>query len=194
MADFDLNSIGELLANGGLSAIGKRVKMKKSDIAQVLSNGIPSMLAGMQSNASTEEGAASLKKALESHSKDDIANVSNFLGGADLKDGKKILGHIFGDGQKDIMSEISNAAGVTKGKATSILALFAPLLLSSLGGQQQSQQQNSGFSLAGMLGGLLGGGKEQSSSLLGGLLGNAAAAEPDEKKNGLLDTILNLFH
>lgn len=194
MADFDLNSIGDLIANGGLSAIGKRVKMKKSDVAQVLSNGIPSMLAGMQTNASTEEGAKSLSKALESHSKDDIGNIASFLGGADLKDGKKILGHIFGDGQKDVMDEISKAAGVTKGKTTSILALIAPLLLTSLGGQQQAQQQNSGFSLAGLLGGLLGGGKKQSAGLLGGLLGNAAAAEPDDVKTGLLENLLNLFH
>ncbi|MBR0156623.1 MAG: DUF937 domain-containing protein [Clostridia bacterium] len=194
MAGFDLNSIGELLANGGLSAIGKRVKMKKSDIAQVLSSGIPSMLAGMKTNASTDEGAKSLSKALESHSKDDISNIASFLGGADLKDGKKILGHIFGDGQKDIMSEISKATGVTKGKATSILALAAPLLLSSLGGQQQQAQQSGGFDLGGLLGGLLGGDQQQSAGLLGGLLGNAAAAEPEEQSGGLLDSLLNLFH
>ena len=194
MADFDLNSIGQLLANGGLSAMGKRLKVKQSDIAQVLSNGIPSMLQGMQNNASTEEGAASLSKALEAHGKDDISNIASFLGGADLKDGKKILGHIFGDGQKDIMSEISNAAGVTRGKATSILALFAPLLLSSLGNQQQSQQQDSGFSLGGLLGGLLGGGQQQSSNLLGSLLGSAAKPAEEEKESGLLGNLLNLFH
>lgn len=191
MADFDLNSIGELLTNGGMSAIGKRVKLKQSDIAKVLSSGIPSMLAGMQNNASSEDGAASLSRALADHSKDDTADVTAFLKGADLEDGKKILGHIFGDKKDETIQSISEAAGVTKGKATSILAMVAPLLLSMLGNQQQSQQQNSGFSLLGMLGGLLGGGQQQSTGLLGSLLGGAAS---NQSSGGLLDTILNLFH
>lgn len=194
MADFDLNSIGELFANGGLSAIGKRLKVKQSDIAKVVSDGIPSMLAGMQSNVSTEEGEASLSQALADHSKDDFSDIKNFLAGADLEDGKKILSHIFGESQKDTVAEISKASGVSKGKTTSILAMIAPLLLSSLGSQQQSQQQNSGFSLAGLLGGLLGGGQQQSSGLLGGLLGGAASNADQGSSGGILDSLLNLFH
>ena len=190
MADYDLNSIGELLANGGLSAIGKRLKLKQSDIASVLSGGIPAMLAGMQNNVSTEEGEASLAQALADHSKDDFSDIKSFLKGADLEDGKKILGHIFGDDQSAAMENISKATGVTKAKTPSVLAMIAPLLLSSLGSQQQSQQQNSGFSLTSLLGGLLGGSQQQSSNLLGSLLGGAAS----DSSGGILDTILNLFH
>lgn len=194
MADFDLNSIGELLAGGGLSEIGKRTKVKQGDIAKVLSDGIPAMLAGMKNNAGSEDGAASLKKALEDHSKDDYSDIRSFLAGADLDDGKKILAHVFGENQKGTVAEISKASGVSKGKITSILAMVAPLLLSSLGGQQQAQQQNEGFNLAGLLGGLLGGGQQQSSSLLGGLLGNAAAQSGEQQSSGILDSLLNLFH
>lgn len=192
MADFDLNSIGELLSNGGLSAIGKRLNIKKSDIAQVVSNGIPAMLAGMQANAETGEGEASLAKALKDHSFDDFSDIKSFLADADLKDGKKILEHIFGDGQKETVADISKSTGVSKGKTTSILSLVAPLLLSSLGNQQQSQE-GSGFSLANLLGGLLGGGQQQSTSLLGGLLGGSAASS-DSGSGGLLNGLLNLFH
>lgn len=193
MADFDLNSIGELLNNGGLSAIGKRLNIKKNDIAQVISNGIPAMLAGMQSNSETEDGAASLSQALTDHSFDDITDIKSFFAEADLKDGKKILSHVFGDSQKETMDNISKSTGVSKGKATSILAIVAPLLLSSLGSQQQSQQQNSGFSLGGLLGGLLGGGQQQSTSLLGSLLGGSASSA-DSNSGGLLNGLLNLFH
>ena len=194
MADYDLNSIGELLTNGGLSAIGKRLKVKQGDIAKVLSDGIPSMLSGMKDNVSTEEGAASLAQALEDHSKDDFSDIKNFLASADLKDGKKILGHIFGDSQNETVENISKASGVSKAKTSSILSIVAPLLLSSLGNQQQSQSQNSGFSLGSLLGGLLGGGQQQSSSLLGSLLGGAAAASGEQSSGGILDSLLNLFH
>lgn len=190
MADYDLNSIGQLIANGGLSAIGKRLKLRQGDIAEVLSSGIPSMIAGMQKNASTEEGAASLSRALTDHSKDSTEDVAAFLKAADLADGKKILGHIFGEGQNETIKEISRATGVTKGKTTSILSLIAPLLLSSLG-NHQTNQQSSG--LAGLLGGLLGGGQQQSTSLLGGLLGGAVQQSSNGKEGGILDSLMNLF-
>lgn len=193
MAGFDLNSIGELLAQGGTSAIGKRVKLKQNDVAQVLSAGIPALIAGMNKNASTSGGAASLSRALTDHSKDSTKDVGSFLKNADLDDGKKILAHVFGSSQKDVINNISATTGVTKGKTTSILALVAPLLLSFLGNQQQSQQQNAGFSLTGLLGGLLGGGQQQSTSLLGGLLGAAQQQNESSNEGGLLDGILNLF-
>lgn len=194
MPDFDLNSIGELLSGDGLSAISKRLKVKKSDIASVLSNGIPSMLAGMQSNASTAEGEASLAHACKDHSVSDTEDIKAFLSGADLKDGKKILGHIFGDGQNDTVSELANASGLTRGKTTSILAMVAPLLLSLLGKQQNSQQQSGGgLGLASMLGGLMGGGQQSAGGLLGNLF-SAGGTQDDEQSGGLLSGLLNIFH
>jgi hypothetical protein len=171
---FDLNSIGELISGGGLNAISKRTKVGKEDIAKVLSAGIPALVGGMRRNAGAEDGAKSLAKALADHSADDISNPAEFLKNADLKDGKKILGHVLGGDQKQLVDEISRAAGVTKGKTTSILSLAAPLLLSSLGSQNNSQQSSSDSGLLGLLGGLLGGGQSSGGSLLGGLLGGGS--------------------
>ena len=83
-----------------------------------------------------------------------MSDPAAFLKTADIKDGKKILGHVLGSDQKSIVERVSEASGVTKGKTTSILAMIAPLLLSLLGGQQN--QQGSGFNLLGMLGGQIG--------------------------------------
>lgn len=171
MADFNLNSIMTLLSGDGVSAISKRTKLSKEDVANVLSAGVPILLTGMKRNSASEAGARSLCGALSDHSGADISNPGAFLKNADLDDGKKILGHVLGDDQKAIVERVSEASGVTKGKTTTILALIAPLLLSLLGGQQQ--QQGSGFNVLGLLGGLLGGGQQQSGSagLLGALLG-----------------------
>lgn len=171
MADLNLNSIMGLLSKGGVSAISKRTKLSQSEVANVLSAGVPILLTGMQRNSATEAGARSLCGALSEHSAADVSDPGAFLKNADLKDGKKILGHVLGDDQKSIVEQVSKASGVSSGKTTTILALIAPLLLSLLGGQQQ--QQGSGFNVLGLLGGLLGGGQQQSSSagLLGALLG-----------------------
>ena len=184
---FDLNSIGALISGDGLNALSKRTKVGKEDVAKVLSAGIPALVGGMRRNAGAEAGAASLSKALADHSADDVTNPAAFLKGADLKDGKKILGHVLGDDQKGLVDEISRASGVTKGKTTTILALVAPLLLSLLGQNNGS----SGGGLLGLLGGLLGMGGQSSGGLLGGLLGGGQQQQqPQPQSSGLLGSLL----
>ena len=180
----DLNSIGSLLSGSGLSALSKRTKVNREDIAKVLSAGIPALVGGMRRNAGAEAGAESLSRALSDHSTADISNPGEFLKNADLEDGKKILGHVLGEDQNELVAEISKATGVTKAKTTTILALVAPLLLSLLG----SSNQNSSGGLFGMLGGLLGlGGSSQpaqpqqsSGGLLSGLLGGTQQSQPQQ--------------
>ena len=184
---FDLNSIGALLSGGGLDAISKRTKVDREDVAKVLSAGIPALVGGMRRNAGDKNGAASLSKALTEHGKDDVSNPAAFLKNADLKDGKKILGHVLGDDQKGLVNEISRATGVTKGKTGTILALAAPLLLSLLGSQNSG---SSGGGLLGMLGGLLGmGGQSSGGGLLGGLLGGGQQ-QSQPQSAGLLGSLL----
>ena len=171
MADFTMNSIGALLSGKGVSAISRRTKLPASDVAKVMSYGIPTLLGGMNRNVATAEGEQSLSGALRDHSADDVSNVGAFLKGADLKDGKKILAHVLGGDQQDVVEQISRASGVSTGKTLSILALLAPLLLSLLGGQQN--QGGSSFSLPGLLFNmLLGGGQSQQQSSGGSLLGS----------------------
>ena len=174
-------------SGGGLDALSKRTKVGKEDIAKVLSAGIPALVGGMRRNAGAEAGAQSLAKALADHSAADTSDAAAFLKNADLKDGKKILGHVLGDDQKKLVDELSRATGVTKGKTTSLLALAAPLLLSVLGSQNNSQQQSSSDSgLLGMLGGLLGGGQSSGGSLLGGLLGGGSSQQQSSSSGGSL--------
>ena len=173
MADFTMNSIGALLSGGGVKAISKRTRLPAGDVAKAMSYGIPILVGGMNRNAATAQGEQSLSDALRYHSGDDVSNVGKFLKGADLKDGKKIIAHVLGGDQEDVVDQISRASGVSKGKTTSILALLAPLLLSLLGGQQN--QGGSNFNLSSLLlSMLLGGGMQQQTqqpNLLGSLLG-----------------------
>ena len=189
MADLSFNSIGQLISGGGLSALSKRVKLPKEEVAKVLTAGLPALVGGMRRNAGAQAGAESLSRALADHSSDDTSDPAAFLKTADLKDGKKILGHVLGDDQNALVEEISKASGVTKGKTTTILALAAPLLLSLLGNQQSSQQSGSS-GLLGLLGGLLGGGQSQpqqsSGGLLGSLLGGGQSAQPAQQQSGSL--------
>lgn len=216
MAKLSMDSIGRLLAGDGLSAVSKRARCSEAKTAKVLSLGIPTLIAGMQKNVSTPEGDASLRRALGDHGGKNTGDVTSFLKAVDLKDGKKILKHVFGDQQDATVEKLSKASGLSGSTVINILAQAAPLLLSLLGSQQSqeqsavqqittqpAQQQSSG--LGGLLGGLLGGGSSQSggglnpaSLLLGALTsggGSSASAQPaqEEQSGSLLSGFLNLF-
>ena len=188
MADFTMDTIGALLSGGGVKAISKRTKLPASDVAKVMSYGIPTLLGGMNRNVATAEGEQSLASALRDHSADDVSNVGAFLKGSDLKDGKKIIAHVLAGDQDDVVEQISRASGVSTGKTISILALLAPLLLSLLGGQQN--QGGSSFSLSNLLlSTLLGGGSQSSGgSLLGSLLGGGQTQQ--QSSGGLFSSLL----
>ena len=159
------NILGALTGNDAVSAISENLKIDSKQVSSVISNALPSLLGAMQKNASTPGGAEALAKALGDHA-GNAGNIINNLKGADLIDGSKILGHIFGGNLTNVLGGISKQTGVASNAVNNILASIAPSLLAILG----KQNGNSGAAgLGGLLGALLGGGQNQSMGGLGGL-------------------------
>ena len=159
------NILGALTGNDAVSAISENLKLDSKQVSSVISNALPSLLGAMQKNASTPGGAEALAKALGDHAMN-AGNIVNNLKGADLIDGSKILGHIFGGNLTNVLGGISKQTGVASNAVNNILASIAPSLLAILG----KQNGNSGAAgLGGLLGALLGGGQNQSMGGLGGL-------------------------
>jgi hypothetical protein len=159
------NILGALTGNDAVSAISENLKIDSKQVSSVITNALPSLLGAMQKNASTPGGAEALAKALGDHAMN-AGNIVNNLKGADLIDGSKILGHIFGGNLTNVLGGISKQTGVASNAVNNILASIAPSLLAILG----KQNGNSGAAgLGGLLGALLGGGQNQSMGGLGGL-------------------------
>ena len=165
------NILGALTGNDAVSAIADNLKIDSNQVSSVISNALPTLLDALQKNASTPGGAESLAKALGDHA-GNAGNILNNLKGADLTDGSKILGHIFGGNLSNVLSGISKQTGVASNAVSNILASIAPSLLAILG----KQNGNSGAAgLGGLLGALLGGGQSGNTqagglgSILGGL-------------------------
>ena len=167
------NILGALTGNDAVNAISENLKIDSKQVSSVITNALPSLLGAMQKNASTPGGAEALAKALGDHASN-AGNIINNLKGADLIDGSKILGHIFGGNLNNILSGISKQTGVASNAVSNILASIAPSLLALLG----KQNGNSGAAgLGGLLGALLGGGSQSQNtggfgglgSILGGL-------------------------
>ena len=160
------NILGALTGNDAVSAISENLKIDSKQVSSVITNALPSLLGAMQKNASTPGGAEALAKALGDHAMN-AGNIVNNLKGADLIDGSKILGHIFGGNLTNVLGGISKQTGVASNAVNNILASIAPSLLAILG----KQNGNAGAAgLGGLLGAILGGGTQsQSTGGLGGL-------------------------
>ena len=160
------NILGALTGNDAVNAISENLKIDSKQVSSVITRALPSLLGAMQKNASTPGGAEALAKALGDHASN-AGNIINNLKGADLIDGSKILGHIFGGNLSNILSGISKQTGVASNAVSNILASIAPSLLAILG----KQNGNAGAGgLGGLLGSILGGGTQsQNTGGLGGL-------------------------
>lgn len=175
----DLNEILNLVPT---DQVAQALGVDEQSAEAAIRAAVPSLLAGMQSNAGSPEGADALAGALADHS-NDLASGSVDLGQVDTADGEKIVNHVLGDRQDLLANQLSGAntaAGLDLGSLVrKALPILAPIVLSYLakkwserGGSSSAVPTDSGQAggQGGGLGDLLGG-------LLGGVLGGGAATQ-----------------
>ena len=169
MAKKSETTIASLFQGDVLQSLAKSSGTSANKVQNVLATALPVMLTGMQNNASTAAGEESLLTALSQHAEDDTSDIAKALSLADVTDGKKILAHLLGGENDDVLKSVAKNTGVSKAKVSDILAKVAPTLLSLIGLQNQSSSGGIGS----LLGSLLGGGSSSSGSgqLAGSLVG-----------------------
>jgi hypothetical protein len=183
----DLSSLlSTVISSDSVSAISKTSGAKPSQVSDLLSKAIPVLVKGMQQNASTEQGASSLASALAQHAGSNISNLGSYLGGIDLKDGSKIIGHILGGSSGQVQSGLAQKTGLTSSQVGSILSSVAPLLLSLIG----KKQSTSGGGIGSLLGSLLG---SQSGGGLNDVLSSALADKDGDGKPDVLGKLGGLL-
>jgi hypothetical protein len=173
----DLN---ELLKMIPLEQLGAKLGVDAETARATASAALPSLLAGLNSNASSPEGEEALNSAIAQHD-------ATFLDGGvdidavDTEDGQKIVQHALGGNQDALAASLTSAApgGIDLGGLVKkALPILAPLVMSYLA----KQTSNSSGGLGSILGGLLGsaGGNTAQGAggidlggILGGLFGGA---------------------
>jgi OmpA-OmpF porin, OOP family len=132
-------------------------------------NGIvPTLIAGLANQASTNGGAEKLSRMLDTGKYDGSAlnNLGSLFSGGDttqkvITQGKDALSSLFGNKTEGLVDQIARFAGLRTGSAASLLALILPLILSLLARQRSTIGQSPSA-----LSSLLGGQKTWLSSLL----------------------------
>lgn len=168
-----LNSdMGKQLISGASAKTGQ----SPDKTATVLSMALPAILAAMQRNASTPQGAQSLNNALADNRHDGsiLDQLGGLLGGGNadsslMNDGAGILGHILGGNQSKVENNISHVSGVDSNSVAQIIKMAAPILMGLLGNQKRKGNvQEAG--IGGLLGSMLGGSSNKDQSLIEKLL------------------------
>ena len=158
-------SLGKEVVDG----ISRNTDASPEQTQAVISNALPALLGGLQSNASDSNGAQGILNAIGSkHDGSILDNLSGFLGSNDTSDGNSILGHILGNKQSAVEQSISGKTGVSSGTVSKIMAMLAPIVMGFLGKQSRSNNISDGNGLSNILSGMLGG--QSGSGILGSML------------------------
>ena len=159
-----------------ISSASAQTGQSPDKTATVLSMALPAILAAMQRNASTPEGAQSLNNALDDNRHDGsiLDQLSGLLGGGSadsslMNDGAGILGHILGGNQSKVENNISRVSGVDSNSVGQIIKMAAPILMGLLGNQKRKGNVQEG-GIGGLLGSMLGGSGSKDQSFIEKLL------------------------
>lgn len=168
------------------SVLAKTVGTSPDKVQKVTQLGLPALLQGLTRNASTEEGAESLNRALDQHKDETVDDVKSFISNADRSGGQKILSHIFSENEERVEKNLAAQAGLKKDQVSGILSKIAPLLLAALGNEKKENNVDSS-GIAGFLSNIV------SSSSSSGMMGKAADMLDKDKDGSLLDDAGSFF-
>lgn len=178
MADYS-----DLLKQIPIDQIAKQVGVDPSVAESAVNQILPSLVAGLDANAKTPAGAASLEKALTSHTGKTVTSVDK----VDTADGAKIVNNVFGANKDEVVKAVaSKTPNATQQIIAEILPIVAPIVIAwvanqFLGGAKTTStpaaSSSTSSSAEGGIGGLLSsvlgsaGGQQVIGSVLGSLLG-----------------------
>lgn len=194
--------LGSLTTDDSLKSTSKKTGVSSDVISKLLLAAVPLLITYMTKNASKNDGAQSLLGALGQHTSSQT--VSQQIKDADVDDGAKIIAHILGKDQKDVVSALSQQANISTQQVNSVLNSIAPALLNSLSTATTATASkpsnkvdlSDGIDLSDIAG-LLGGGNFTNSQanpaagLLGSLLGVNTSNKPQANSSAsLLSSLL----
>lgn len=128
--DFLGGMLKTFLSGAVIKALARKTGLRSRDVKKLLPLAVPILLKNLTNNASDEEGANSLLAALAQHSDD--KPVDRQIADADIVDGAKIIGHIFGGNQADELKLLSKQSALSETAVSGVLNSIAPALLTYL--------------------------------------------------------------
>lgn len=149
---------------------------------------IPALLAALNKEAATPQGANALSNALDKDHDGSILNdITGYLSsGGNLTDGNKILGHLLGSNQQNVANSLGSVSGVSGQGMNALLAGLAPLVMGAIGKDKKDEGLDAS-ALTQLLGGSASAAKQESGVM--GVLNDLFDADND---GSAIDDLLNM--
>lgn len=167
-----MGAVDEIISNIPMSQLAQQLGVDEQTAEEATRQAIPALLGGLQANAQDESGAASLANALGQHS-GDLFNGGVSLDQVDVQDGDKIVGHIFGSNQDQVVQTLASNGSAAKGLIQKLLPILAPIVLAYIANQVKDSKY--GDLLGPLINGAAGASATGGGGALGDLLGDLLA-------------------
>jgi hypothetical protein len=141
-----IDMIQQQLDDKTLAQLSEQLGADPNTTRQAVPAALNALLGGLHQNVQQPGGAQQLENALANHDGgilDSLGGLGGLLGGlgGGTADGGGILGHIFGNHQPAVASQVGQRTGLNAGQAARLLMLLAPFVLSYLNRARQQRQQ-----------------------------------------------------
>ena len=136
-----MNAITQIITQqlGGTAArtIAQRFGISETAANTAVQIGIPLILTALARNTSQPQEAESLHQAVaQDHDGSIFDNLMGYLQNPQAANGAGILGHVFGNQQPVVESNLAQATGMDQNSAAGVLETLAPLVMGSVGKAQ----------------------------------------------------------
>lgn len=133
-----MDEIMSRLGDGGLAQISDKLGTDRKTAAGASSAAVAALLAALSRNAASEQGAASLDRALEKdHDGSILDDLSGFLRRPEQGPGEGILRHVLGARKGAVQAGIGRSTGVEPDRAGKLLEMLAPVVLGAIGEEKR---------------------------------------------------------
>jgi len=192
-----MSPVDEILSQIPMQQLAGQLGVDVPTATEAARTALPALLGGIQANTADPGGASSFAEAVQQHS-GDLINGGVDLSQVNVDEGQKIVGHVFGANQGQVVQQlgaVGQGSGIGQELIAKLLPILAPIVMSWLAKQLLGGSAGGGGGLGGMLGGALGGALGGGAAapaggggigdvlggLLGGVLGGGAAPQQQQQ-------------
>lgn len=173
-----MSAVEDILSQIPLGQLAGQLGVSEPEAEQAARTALPALLGGIQANTDDPGGASSFAQAVQQHDPGLVEGGVD-LNQVDPNDGQKIVSHVFGAQQDQVVQQLGGVGGVGSSLIQKLLPILAPIVMAYIAKQLTGATSNVGSNTGadGGLGGLLGG-------LLGGVLGGGGAPAQQQQQSG----------
>lgn len=146
-----INVIAQQLGGDTLGKMSSQLGADEKATGSAVSAALPLILKALARNASNDNGAHALSRALtKDHDGSILDSLGDFLKNPQAGPGEGILGHVFGSKLPTVERGLSQSSGMDTADIGKLMGMLAPIVMGALGKAQRQQNLDS-RSLAGYL-------------------------------------------